>query len=445
MCIFGHATGLLFCRGVDYSMVAVLTRSAQYPPTTNGMRARLMDLHQATAANALHSLPNWVNNLDISRLMQQRFVVCGTRHLAGWAVEFLRHHQLVAVVDDYMAANKGQFLGMPCITTETMLQMAKADPDLIFINSGEPYGGVEHFNRQAYFYGLRMLNVPQFLRLHGLAHPQMGLNDKTYFSVTMSQFERFMALESLFGDDFSKRTYYALLTYYLSQDINYLHAVCRPVQTLYYKQEFIEFGPDESVVDAGAFMGETIQFYLDRTQGQFNQIYAFEPNPVSFKHMQALVERMPIANKADRIHLYNKGLYNQNGPLRLAMTETNLDSHLTSEVSGFVGLSQSYDEQSLTSGAIQNEIIEVVRLDDVIQERPVTFIKWEVEGSEQAALQGAQETILRNRPRMSLSVYHKPTDFIELLPWVAELDLGYQFGLRQHNTFNSSTECYLYY
>jgi hypothetical protein len=38
----------------------------------------------------------------------------------------------------------------------------------------------------------------------------------------------------------------------------------------------------------------------------------------------------------------------------------------------------------------------------------VDFIKMDIEGAEVRALNGARETIARDRPRMSISVYHVP-------------------------------------
>ena len=77
--------------------------------------------------------------------------------------------------------------------------------------------------------------------------------------------------------------------------------------------------------------------------------------------------------------------------------------------------------------------IPVTTLDDVVSGDNVTFIKFEIEGSEVDALKGAINTIKRCRPRMGLSVYHRPQDLELIIQFVQELKLNYRMALRAHN------------
>jgi hypothetical protein len=64
-------------------------------------------------------------------------------------------------------------------------------------------------------------------------------------------------------------------------------------------------------------------------------------------------------------------------------------------------------------------MINVDRLDNLSHIAP-SFIKIDIEGSEFSAICGAKKVILRNHPRLAISVYHKPGDF-----WrIPELILG---------------------
>jgi hypothetical protein len=63
----------------------------------------------------------------------------------------------------------------------------------------------------------------------------------------------------------------------------------------------------------------------------------------------------------------------------------------------------------------------------------VSLIKLEVEGSELRALMGARATINSNRPRLAISVYHKPEDLITLMQFIRDTGLHYRMSLRQHN------------
>ena len=61
-----------------------------------------------------------------------------------------------------------------------------------------------------------------------------------------------------------------------------------------------------------------------------------------------------------------------------------------------------------------------------------TFIKMDIEGSEINALKGGANTIKKYRPRLAISVYHKPEDIIEILSYILELCEDYKFYLRAY-------------
>ena len=74
----------------------------------------------------------------------------------------------------------------------------------------------------------------------------------------------------------------------------------------------------------------------------------------------------------------------------------------------------------------------ICTLDDYLLERPVTFIKADVEGMEMPLLKGAVGTIRRNKPKMALCVYHYPSDLFEIPEFVRTIVPDYKFSLRQH-------------
>lgn len=66
-----------------------------------------------------------------------------------------------------------------------------------------------------------------------------------------------------------------------------------------------------------------------------------------------------------------------------------------------------------------------------------TFIKMDIEGAEMDALYGAKETIIRNKPKLAICIYHKPEHLFEIPllihTWVPE----YKLYIRHH----SDREC----
>lgn len=67
---------------------------------------------------------------------------------------------------------------------------------------------------------------------------------------------------------------------------------------------------------------------------------------------------------------------------------------------------------------------------------PVSVIKLDVEGSECAALRGAKETILRDHPKLLISLYHKPNDFPEVVQTLHDMGAKYDHITVLHRKFS---------
>ena len=61
----------------------------------------------------------------------------------------------------------------------------------------------------------------------------------------------------------------------------------------------------------------------------------------------------------------------------------------------------------------------------------VGLIKLDVEGVEYDVIEGAKETICRDKPILLISVYHTPRDFFEIKPLIESWGLGYRFMVRK--------------
>ena len=86
--------------------------------------------------------------------------------------------------------------------------------------------------------------------------------------------------------------------------------------------------------------------------------------------------------------------------------------------------------------------VQARRLDDVLAGRKVTFIKMDIEGSEMAALRGAERIIREQRPRLAISIYHKPEDMWEIPSYILQCHPDYKLYVRHYSI--SDTETVLY-
>lgn len=83
------------------------------------------------------------------------------------------------------------------------------------------------------------------------------------------------------------------------------------------------------------------------------------------------------------------------------------------------------------------ETAEITTLDSYVREKKiprVDFIKLDVEGAEMDILKGAISTIVRFKPILALSAYHKWDDFWTLMNFVKSIRSDYEFAMRQYTT-----------
>ena len=72
----------------------------------------------------------------------------------------------------------------------------------------------------------------------------------------------------------------------------------------------------------------------------------------------------------------------------------------------------------------------------------VDFIKMDVEGSELQALVGAAASLRKWRPKLAISLYHRPEDFFSIPLWIDSLDCGYRFYLDHYSIHSEETVLY---
>jgi hypothetical protein len=72
----------------------------------------------------------------------------------------------------------------------------------------------------------------------------------------------------------------------------------------------------------------------------------------------------------------------------------------------------------------------------------IDYIKMDIEGAEVGALRGALASIHKFRPKLALSIYHRPDDFFAIGNLIFELGLGYKMYIDHHSTWDEETVLY---
>ncbi len=168
-----------------------------------------------------------------------------------------------------------------------------------------------------------------------------------------------------------------------------------------------EFLKNKDIIDAGAFTGDTA---LPLSKITTKNVYAFEPFNDSFK----LLQKNIASNNIYNIIPINMSLGNINGERTLYLAGSNVQG-ITSNPN-----TRPYDNELKVEETTVDRFVEENNLD-------VGYITIDVEGAERDLLNGAINTIKTQKPILSVSMYHSIDDYFEIIPWIANLNLGYEF------------------
>lgn len=219
-----------------------------------------------------------------------------------------------------------------------------------------------------------------------------GLFTKAYYDENKSDFDR---VYSHLADDISKKTFENIIKYKISGKINYL-TECQVSPDEPY-QTFLKLS-NESFIDLGAYNGDTVIDFIQRCP-DYKSIVAVEPDARTFKKLEN------NTNSIKALTLLNACVSDKCGKTTFAMKG---------------------GRNSVIS--LDGTEIDAISVDSLNVD--ATFIKMDVEGEEIKAILGAKETILKNKPKMLISAYHRTDDFLTIPKTVLEINPDYKMYLR---------------
>ncbi|MCR2806711.1 FkbM family methyltransferase [Paenibacillus soyae] len=184
----------------------------------------------------------------------------------------------------------------------------------------------------------------------------------------------------------------------------------------YFEESIMTPQLNEVFIDAGCFDCGTSLLFREWCGGNYDKIYAFEPDPKCYDKCQAVIHQEQLQN----IELLNAGVWSGDDQMNFNPIGNG---------------SSSIDSEGIVS-------IKLRSIDNVLQGSRATFIKMDIEGAELEALRGARETIVKHRPRLAICVYHKPEDMLTIQLYLQSCVPDYKFYLRHYS--NSVTETVLY-
>ncbi|MBR2766122.1 MAG: FkbM family methyltransferase [Blautia sp.] len=214
----------------------------------------------------------------------------------------------------------------------------------------------------------------------------------------------------------SKRVLSNMLLNWLTFDVGLITGMKENTFPDYFDPDIFAFNEDEVIVDLGAYIGDTALEYIDQI-GRYKKIYCYEITGESVDKMKRKLKLYK------NIEIRQKGAAQKAGVMHVSKSDIRSTSNRLAESAG--------------------DDIEVVALDEDIQER-ITFLKMDIEGAEQSAVLGSREHILKDRPKLAISVYHSNRDIIEIPKLISSIRDDYRYYLRSHGNQWAPSEITLF-
>ncbi len=181
----------------------------------------------------------------------------------------------------------------------------------------------------------------------------------------------------------------------------------------YFDLPYFNKDEQEVFIDCGCCDFGSSYGFAKWCNGQYKQIYAFEPDKMNFALCQERTRDMCS------VQLIPKGAYSETAVLRFHES----------------GAASSICDDG-------NVEVEVTSIDEVLDGARATFIKMDIEGSELQALQGAKKTIQAHYPKLAICMYHKITDLIEIPEYLMRIAPKYKYAIRVYTSSFSETVLY---
>lgn len=212
--------------------------------------------------------------------------------------------------------------------------------------------------------------------------------------------EKFDEVFSMLADDKSRETFINLINFKISGKLDYLIPSFSDKSEVY--ENILKLTGSETIVDAGAYNGDTVEEFLSFTKGKANKIFALEPDRKNFAKLERNTSHLSF------VEARNVAAYKENTSLFFK---------------------KAAGRQSKI--ADEGERIDAVAIDSLTEEK-ISFIKMDIEGSELDAIKGAENTIKAHKPKLYVCAYHRNEDLFSIPLAIKAIRPDYKIYLRQH-------------
>lgn len=211
--------------------------------------------------------------------------------------------------------------------------------------------------------------------------------------------EEYTKVYELLADEKSKEVFTKVINFKISFDLDFMIGFTNKHEEQYFDKELIANIDNIVFLDGGSYVGDTIPSIINYFPN-YKKIYCCEPNDLHIN-----IAKRDFKNQRD-IEFINCGLGKEKIENLEAINKIQQATH---------------DYQALNVNTIDNLIDE-----------KIDFIKLDIEGAEQDAIEGAKQTIKKYKPILAICIYHKAQDWYMVPKKVLAIESEYDIYLRHY-------------
>jgi FkbM family methyltransferase len=173
----------------------------------------------------------------------------------------------------------------------------------------------------------------------------------------------------------------------------------------------VRINDGDVVLDCGARVGDTAVWSLSYGA---SSVHCFEPDTLNL----AALNNNAARYGGGKITIVPSAVGKGAGTMQFIRKDNSC---------GESGITENIDSGALT--------VPVICIDDYVREHGIepSFIKMDLEGSEIDALTGAKETLAKYKPKLAISLYHKPSDMWTIPDVIRSIVPEYRYWCRKNN------------
>lgn len=301
-----------------------------------------------------------------------------------------KHIEVDGTIDDFTRVQRSR--------KKTVLKIEEVPKDSIIlsVSTGSPLEVIEKLDEMGFTH-INYLALYHYSDLELTAPPFM----EDFKSDFQNYHDRYEKVYNLLEDDKSKTIFEKLINFKTSFDFEFMKGFTNNHEEQYFDKEILPELKNIRFVDGGGYVGDTLSTII-KNFPDYEKIIMIEP----------ISENMRIAKRdwgeQKNIEFIPLGLSNKKATLH-------------------------FDDEKSFSSTYGNRVhsVEVDTLDNLIQE-PIDFIKLDIEGAEQDALEGAKESIKKYHPVLAICIYHKAEDWYKIPEQVLAINPHYKLYLRHY-------------